>query len=91
MTPDSPAYRLWQSPRCGAKTRAGTPCQRAANKGKTRCRLHGGGKGSGAPAGKRNGNWKGGAWTKGEIAEKRAVSAVLRDGRAQLRSLKEEG
>lgn len=27
---------------CGAKTRAGTPCQRAPVAGRTRCRLHGG-------------------------------------------------
>lgn len=27
---------------CGAKTRAGSPCQRSQMKGKTRCRLHGG-------------------------------------------------
>lgn len=28
--------------KCGAKTRAGTPCQRAPLAGRTRCRLHGG-------------------------------------------------
>lgn len=27
---------------CGAKTRAGTPCQRSPAEGRTRCRLHGG-------------------------------------------------
>src|SRR5690349_19011622 len=30
------------APRCGAKTRRGTPCQCAALRGKRRCRLHGG-------------------------------------------------
>jgi len=30
------------APRCGAKTRAGTPCQQPAMRGKRRCRLHGG-------------------------------------------------
>lgn len=29
-------------PRCGAKTRAGTPCRRWPTEGKDRCRMHGG-------------------------------------------------
>ena len=29
-------------PRCGAKNRAGNPCQSPAMRGKARCRLHGG-------------------------------------------------
>ncbi|CCQ72422.1 HGGxSTG domain-containing protein [Magnetospira sp. QH-2] len=37
-----------QAPRCGAKTRRGTPCQAPAMVGKRRCRLHAG-KASGAP------------------------------------------
>ncbi len=37
-------------PRCGAKTRAGTACQRVAGP-KRRCRLHGGGPGSGEQIG----------------------------------------
>lgn len=45
--------QLWNAPRCNAKTRAGTPCQAPAIKGKTRCRMHGG-KGSGAPYGNNN-------------------------------------
>ena len=32
----------WPGQRCGAKTRRGTACQRPANKGNGRCRLHGG-------------------------------------------------
>ena len=32
----------WPGQRCGAKTRAGTPCQKPALRGKTRCQLHGG-------------------------------------------------
>lgn len=38
-----------KAPRCGAKTRAGNPCKAPAVKGKQRCRMHGGTKGSGAP------------------------------------------
>ena len=40
--------------RCGAKTRSGAPCRTAAVTGKTRCRMHGGAEGSGAPRGNRN-------------------------------------
>jgi uncharacterized protein YjcR len=43
-----------ESPRCGARTRKGTPCQAPAVAGKTRCRMHGGAAGSGAPKGNRN-------------------------------------
>ena len=32
----------WPGKRCLAKTRSGTPCQKAAIRGKTRCQLHGG-------------------------------------------------
>ncbi len=32
----------WPGKRCLAKTRSGTPCQKAAIKGKDRCQLHGG-------------------------------------------------
>ena len=44
--------RLRQAPRCLARTRRGTPCQSPAVAGKTRCRMHGGAAGSGAPKGK---------------------------------------
>ena len=43
-----------QSPRCGARTRKGTPCQAPAVSGKARCRMHGGAEGSGAPLGNQN-------------------------------------
>ncbi len=42
------------APRCGAKTRKGTPCQAPAVTGKKRCRMHGGAQGSGAPKGNQN-------------------------------------
>lgn len=48
-TPYTPTLRLNQAPRCLAKTRRGTPCQSPAVHGKRRCRMHGCGKGSGAP------------------------------------------
>ena len=40
--------------RCGARTRAGAACRAPAVKGKRRCRMHGGAKGSGAPKGNSN-------------------------------------
>ena len=32
----------WPGQRCGAKTRKGTECQKAALRGKTQCQFHGG-------------------------------------------------
>jgi uncharacterized protein YjcR len=45
---------MLESPRCGARTRAGTPCRAPAVNGKARCRMHGGANGSGAPKGNQN-------------------------------------
>ena len=42
-------YAFNNAPRCGAKTRREVPCQSPAIKGKSRCRMHGCGRGSGAP------------------------------------------
>lgn len=39
---------------CGAKTRNGGKCKSPPCRGKTRCRMHGGAKGSGAPKGNLN-------------------------------------
>lgn len=50
-TPVDSTLRLNQAPRCLAKTRRGTLCQGPAVRGKRRCRMHGCGKGSGAPKG----------------------------------------
>ena len=41
----------------GARTRSGKPCRSPATK-KGRCRLHGGARGSGAPPGQRNGQYR---------------------------------
>lgn len=41
------------SPRCGARTRAGTPCMAPAVSGQQRCRMHGG-TNPGPPPGNRN-------------------------------------
>jgi hypothetical protein len=63
-------------PRCGARTRSGTPCRRIGNSSNGRCKLHGGR--AGAPAGKRNGNWRHGGESKDAIAKRRLMRAVLR-------------
>jgi hypothetical protein len=42
-------FLIRSAPACGAKTRAGHPCRQAAVRGRARCRMHGGAKGSGGP------------------------------------------
>jgi uncharacterized protein YjcR len=68
-----------QSPRCGAKTRAGTPCQAPAVNGKRRCRMHGGAAGSGAPAGNQNA-LKHGMYSRDTLEFKKHMRQLLRDG-----------
>jgi hypothetical protein len=53
---------------CGARTRSGGPCRAPKVAGKSRCRMHGGAAGSGAPKGERNGNWRHGRFTCQAIA-----------------------
>ena len=64
----------WPGRRCGAKTRRGTPCLKAAIKGKKRCRNHGGR--STGVSGERNGNYKHGRSTKQAIANMQASSRM---------------
>ena len=74
--------------RCGARTRAGTPCRQAAVKGRARCRMHGGAKGSGGPRGARNGNFKHGLWTTESKRIRRETGARARHLRRFLRRLR---
>ncbi|MGD9895411.1 MAG: HGGxSTG domain-containing protein [Dehalococcoidia bacterium] len=47
--------RVWdQIPKCGARTRSGRPCLGLIVRGRTRCRMHGGARGSGAQRGNQN-------------------------------------
>src|SRR5271163_4900575 len=73
------------SPRCLARTRSGTPCQKPAAKGKKRCRLHGGAEGSGAPRGERNGSYRHGLYTREAIAERKAMRELIRSFREDTR------
>jgi hypothetical protein len=70
--------RLNAAPRCGARNRRGKPCQCPAVRGKARCRMHGGAKGSGAPKGARNGAYRTGLHTYEARALRALISNVLK-------------
>jgi glucans biosynthesis protein len=77
------------SPRCGAQTRNGEACRAPALRGRTRCRMHGGARGSGAPFG--NGNAvKHGFFTGEAIDERRFVRTALMQAEDLLRQLAPE-
>ena len=63
------------SPRCGAKTRKGSPCQSPAMPN-GRCRMHGG-KSPGAPKGNRNA-WKHGRYSAESLQARRLLNAFVR-------------
>jgi uncharacterized protein YjcR len=69
-----------ESPRCGAKTRRGTPCMSPAVSGKRRCRMHGGATGSGAPRGNQNA-LKHGFYRREELAERADRRKFLQQAR----------
>ena len=60
---------------CGARTRAGTPCQKQALAGKTRCRNHG----ACSLAGPNHPNWRHGRRSKEVIARHKAARERLRE------------
>jgi hypothetical protein len=68
---------LRAAPRCGAKTRFGSTCQRPALRGRSRCRLHGG-LSPGAPRGVRNGNYRTGDWTGEAVEERKWLRSLVR-------------
>ena len=68
------------SPRCGATTRNGTSCLAPAAKGKSRCRMHGGAKGSGAPKGNKNA-LKNGFYTKESLDDLRRLRTLMRESK----------
>ena len=71
------------SPRCGARTRSGSPCRSPAVKGRGRCRMHGGATGSGAQAGNRNA-LKHGRYTRELLEFQRSVRELLRESAEKL-------
>ena len=77
---------MLESPRCGARTRRGSPCQSPAVQGKKRCRMHGGAPGSGAPKGNKNA-LKHGLYTKEAIEEQKALKAFIREAEKKLEGI----
>ncbi|WP_445220640.1 HGGxSTG domain-containing protein [Bradyrhizobium sp. Pa8] len=74
---------MMRSRRCGAWTRSGATCRAPAVHGKTRCRMHGGAWRSGPPKGNQNAR-KHGAFAQDQIAERRAIRALLDEARKLL-------
>ena len=81
---------LLTSPPCGAKTPTG-PCQQERVDGRQRCRLHGGGVGSGASSGARNGRFVNGGYTKEAKAERKWLRGVLAGSAAEGEMLDQLG
>ena len=75
------------SPRCGAKTRRGTPCKAPAVRDRKRCRMHGGARGSGAPQGSRNGAWRHGRYSREAIERRQEAAELVRSMRALVRQI----
>ena len=68
------------SPRCGARTRSGSPCQSPAMRN-GRCRMHGGAS-TGAPRGNKNA-FKHGRYSAEALARRRSISLLIRAARRQ--------
>ena len=84
MTAAASIDAMHAAPRCGARTRRGTPCKAPAM-ANGRCRMHGG-PSPGAPLGNRHA-WKHGAYTREAIAQRREVAELTRTMRALTRQL----
>ena len=91
VNPIHPAYQkllpLLLAPRCGARTRAGSPCLSPKVNGKTRCRMHGGARGSGAPRGEANGRYNHRNFTCESIQDRAETRALLRLVRETMATL----
>ncbi|MFH1974657.1 MAG: HGGxSTG domain-containing protein [Pseudomonadota bacterium] len=72
-------YAFLRSPRCGAKTRSGTPCKSPAMTN-GRCRLHGG-KSTGPPKGNQNA-FKHGLYSRDAIERRRYIRQLFKDSQA---------
>ncbi|WFU70548.1 HGGxSTG domain-containing protein [Bradyrhizobium sp. CB2312] len=75
------------SPRCGARTRDGDACRAPASSGKSRCRMHGGGRRCGAPKGNQNARRHGG-FTREAVAERVKQRLLLDEAQGLLQKLK---
>ena len=82
-------YSFQNAPRCAATSkRTKQPCRAPAVRGWPVCRYHGAG--GGAPKGKQNGQCRQGLYTQEAIAERRAVSSLLRELRKTLAGMSDE-
>ena len=77
---------MHESPHCGARTWAGTPCRAPAVLHKRRCRLHGGAPGSGGEAGNTNA-LKHGFYSAAAESERRRFRALIRAWRKAAEGL----
>ena len=79
---NNPTFHQTNAPRCGAKTRKGTPCKSPAMKN-GRCRMHGGkSTGPRTPEGlerSRKANWKHGYYSREAAEIKRNMKEFLKD------------
>ena len=82
---------LAKARRCGARTHSRAACKQAAVRGRARCRMHGGARGSGGPRGDRNGNFKEGLWTRESVDLRKAIRARVKEVRALLRATDKAG
>ena len=79
---------MLDSLRCGARTRAETPCRSPAVSGKRRCRMHGGAKGSGAPKGNQNALTHG-TYTRAALRQRAGMRLLIQESEELLRRLKD--
>ena len=77
---------MHEAPRCGARTRKGTPCQAPTVAGKARSRMHGGAHGSGAPRGNKNA-LKSGLYTVESLELRRHVAQLTRESRKIIQEM----
>jgi hypothetical protein len=72
--------------KCGARARnrGGAPCRAPAVRGKRRCRLHGGGRGSGGQLGPKNGAFRHGKFTQEAAEVSKFFREMARDGEELL-------
>ena len=72
--------------RCGARTRGGGACRSAPVRGRRRCRMHGGAKGTGAPRGNRNA-LRHGLYTRAAVTERRRLRTLIGEAEELLDAL----
>lgn len=91
---NNPPWAFMKAPRCGAKTRIGTPCKSSAMKN-GRCRMHGGkSTGPKTPEGIeriRQAHLKHGLYTKEAIAQRKEFNALLRKWGNTLKEIEDNG